>query len=232
MRCLTPIEHQLLRLAEPAAEALGLRIVRVRIQGAKRVRVQIMAERRLDGLMGIEDCARLSRDLSAVFDVEDPIRGEYVLEVSSPGIDRPLTAFEDFVRWQGFEARIAIHAMVDGRKRFSGVLGVPVGDRIVIHSSDGIDYVFDFADIQEARLVLTERLIAEDLRRAAEAARPDMDQTGADAEGGSKAKPGAPARGARKSGTKAGKSKGRAPKRKAGIGPDAGDPAGTGAGTG
>lgn len=223
MRSLTPIEHQLLRLAEPTAEALGLRIVRVRIQGAKRVRLQIMAERQVDGLMAVEDCARLSRDLSAVFDVEDPIRGEYVLEVSSPGIDRPLTSYEDFTRWAGHEARLEIRAMIDGRKRFSGMLGVPAGGKVGILTADGMEHVFDFGEVQEARLVLTERLIAEDLRLLPEAA-----AQGADPEVAIRpaiTKPAGPkaARGTGKTGTKSGKTKGRAPKRKAGIGPDAAD---------
>jgi ribosome maturation factor RimP len=117
--------------------------------------------------MEVEDCAKLSRALSAVLDVEDPIEQEYSLEVSSPGIDRPLTRLEDFARWQGYQARLETAGMIDGRKRFKGVLAGVDGTQVLIETDapdiDGaIGLEFDW--LADARLVLTDELIAESLR--------------------------------------------------------------------
>lgn len=166
MRAQSPIESQILHLIEPAAQALAMRIVRVRIQGAKYVRLQIMAERMADGQMVIEDCVNLSRAISAVLDVEDPIASEYNLEVSSPGIDRPLVILSDFERWIGYEAKIETKNLHDGRRRFSGILRAVEGQAVHIEAADNIVYVIDFDAIGEARLILTDRLITEDLRRS------------------------------------------------------------------
>ena len=131
--------------------------------GGKRKTLQIMAERP-DGGMDIEDCARLSRELSDFLEREDPIEGEYVLEVSSPGIDRPLTRLTDFARWAGHDAKIELAAPdAEGRKRFRGLLLGLDGNDVVIEV-DGARRTFPFGGIAEAKLVLTEKLIQEDLR--------------------------------------------------------------------
>jgi ribosome maturation factor RimP len=131
--------------------------------GGKRKTLQIMAERP-DGGMDIEDCARLSRELSDFLERQDPIQGEFVLEVSSPGIDRPLTRLTDFARWAGHDAKIELVAPdAEGRKRFRGLLlGLDGND--VVMEVDGARRTFPFGGIAEAKLVLTEKLIQEDLR--------------------------------------------------------------------
>ncbi len=122
-----------------------------------------MAERP-DGSMNVDDCASLSRALSEFLDAQDPIEGEYVLEVSSPGIDRPLTRITDFARWSGHEARLELVAPdATGRKRFKGMLLGLDGNNVVF-DVEGERLSFAFRAIAEAKLVLTDRLIAEDLR--------------------------------------------------------------------
>jgi ribosome maturation factor RimP len=131
--------------------------------GGKRKTLQVMAER-ADGHMNVEDCARLSRALSDFLERDAPIEGEYVLEVSSPGIDRPLTRLVDFARWAGHEAKIELVAPdPGGRKRFKGMLLGLDGNDVVIEI-DGERFAFPFGSIAEAKLVLTDRLIQEDLR--------------------------------------------------------------------
>src|SRR5258707_9372763 len=113
----------LLELLDPVAEAAGYAIVRLRLMGGEHARrLQIMAERPSDGEMNVEDCARLSRAISEVMDAADPISGEYVLEVSSPGVDRPLTRLADFATYEGHQARLELDRLAEGRKRFKGVL--------------------------------------------------------------------------------------------------------------
>jgi ribosome maturation factor RimP len=147
----------------PAVEAAGYRLVRLRLLGGKRKTLQVMAERP-DGGMDIEDCARLSRELSDFLEREDPIEGEFVLEVSSPGIDRPLTRLTDFARWAGHEAKIELKAPdVEGRKRFMGQL-LGLDDNNIVIEVSGMRRSFPFASVAEAKLVLTDRLIQEDLR--------------------------------------------------------------------
>jgi ribosome maturation factor RimP len=144
-------------------EAAGYRLVRLRLLGTKRKTLQIMAER-ADGLMDVEDCARLSRALSEFLDAEDPIEGEYDLEVSSPGIDRPLTRVTDYARWAGHEAKLELVAPDDsGRKRFKGLLLGLDGNDVVLEQG-GTRISFPFRSIAEAKLVLTDKLIAEDLK--------------------------------------------------------------------
>ena len=154
-------------LIEPASDELGYRLVRVRLSGLRRKRLQIMAERVSDGQMVVEDCAKLSRRISALLDEHDPIPEEFDLEVSSPGIDRPLMRLEDFQRFVGHDAKLETLATIDGRKRFKGaIVGVEGGNvRMKLPDSE-IEVVLPFAGLADARLVLTDRLIAEDLRRA------------------------------------------------------------------
>jgi ribosome maturation factor RimP len=154
-------------LVEPVCEDAGFRLVRVKISGRDGCTVQIMAERH-DGTMTVEDCADLSRALSALLDVEDPVRGAYNLEISSPGIDRPLVSPADFARWAGHEAKLETLQMIDGRKRFRGQIeGVENG--AVILAVEAVDggtqhLRLSFDDISEARLVLTDALIAAALK--------------------------------------------------------------------
>ncbi len=166
MRATNPVEESVITLIEPTASGLGYRIVRVRVSGNRRKRLQIMAERVSDGEMGIDDCSRLSRALSPVFDLEDPIPGgEYDLEISSPGIDRPLMRIEDFERFAGHEAKIETAAMVDGRRRWKGVIKSVQGDDITFTGDHG-EATLKFSALSDARLVLTDKLIEEDLKRA------------------------------------------------------------------
>lgn len=162
----TPIISQLSHLQpiiEPAVEAAGYRLVRLRLMAGKTKTLQIMAERP-DGTMNVEDCARLSRALSEFLETEDPIEGEYNLEISSPGIDRPLTRQSDFARWFGHEARIGlVNPDASGRKKFKGLLlGLDGND--VLLEADGQRFKFPFRAIAEAKLVLTDKLIQEDLK--------------------------------------------------------------------
>jgi len=146
--------------------AQGYRLVRLRLMGGKRKTLQILAERP-DGQMDVEDCARLSRALSEVLEAADPISEEYVLEVSSPGIDRPLTAPEDFTRFAGHEARVELTRGLDGRRRFKGLLIGLEGNDVVMDATDLNEtrrVRFPFSDVAEAKLVLTDRLIQESLK--------------------------------------------------------------------
>jgi ribosome maturation factor RimP len=150
-------------IIEPAVEAAGYRLVRLRLMGGKTKTLQIMAERP-DGTMNVNDCARLSRALSEFFEAEDAIEGDYHLEVSSPGIDRPLTRQSDFARWSGHEAKIELNAPDEaGRRRFKGLLlGLDGND--VLMDVEGARLKFPFRSLTEAKLVLTDKLIAEDLK--------------------------------------------------------------------
>lgn len=146
----------------PVVEAAGFTLVRLRLMGGKRKVLQVMAER-ADGSMSVDDCATLSRALSDYIEAEDPIEGDFLLEVSSPGIDRPLTRLTDFSRWQGHEAKIELGAPLNGRKRFKGVLMGLDGNQVLFETG-GETLTLPFAAIAEARLILTDRLIEEDMR--------------------------------------------------------------------
>ena len=156
-------------LAEPVLAGLGYRLVRVRISGSAGCTVQIMAERP-DGTMAIEDCEAASRALSPVLDVADPIEGAYQLEISSPGIDRPLVRHSDFDRYAGHVAQVEMTVPVDGRRRFRGQLLGTEGDSVRIRrgdaTPDGVDDLLRIDDMMEAKLVLTDALISESLRRS------------------------------------------------------------------
>lgn len=151
-------------LIAPTVEDLGFEIVRVLLVGSKRPRLQIMAERKDGSGIDVEDCAEISRAVSAVLDVEDPIRAAFTLEVSSPGIDRPLTRPKDYATWAGFDAKVELGAGIDGRKRFTGrLLGLEDGagdDVIVMETEAGERVALPFDDVQRAKLLLTDELIA------------------------------------------------------------------------
>jgi ribosome maturation factor RimP len=149
-------------ILEPAIEAAGFRLVRLRLMGGKTKTLQIMAERP-DGTMSVEDCATLSHALLDFIEREEPLEGDYELEVSSPGIDRPLTRLMDFARYAGHEAKVELLAPMDGRKRFRGKLLGLDGTDVAIETQ-GARVSFPFKTVQEAKLVLTDALIAEDLK--------------------------------------------------------------------
>lgn len=156
-------------LAEPVVEDLGFRLVRVRVTGAEGCTVQIMAERP-DGTLTIDDCEALSRALSPVLDVADPVDRAYRLEISSPGMDRPLVRKSDFERYIGHLAKIEMSVAAEGRKRFRGVLTGVEGEAACLRRDDAkagenADVLLPIEDMSEARLVLTDALIAEALRR-------------------------------------------------------------------
>jgi ribosome maturation factor RimP len=156
------IDKRLAAIVQPTIEGLGFELVRLRLMSGRRMVLQIMAERP-DGGIEVDDCAAISRAVSAVLDVEDPISGEYVLEVSSPGIDRPLTRLKDFETWAGYEAKLETTELIDGRRRFKGVLqGVEDGEVLIEIAEDTV-IGLDFAMLADAKLVLTDALIAESL---------------------------------------------------------------------
>jgi ribosome maturation factor RimP len=165
----TGLAAQLAGLVEPVLEDLGFRLVRVTISGRNGTTVQVMAER-LDGTITVEECAEISRNLSPLLDAHDPLPGHYALEVSSPGIDRPMARVSDFETWAGYEAKIELKQPLSGRKRFRGLLaGVENGEvRIEVElDQPGRQLVgLPVALIAEARLVLTDALIRESLRRS------------------------------------------------------------------
>ena len=159
-----PIDQRLAAIIQPSLEGMGFELVRLRLMAGKKVTLQIMAEKP-DGTMEVEDCAELSRNVSAILDVEDPISGEYTLEVSSPGIDRPLTRLTDFDRWEGYEAKLETDELIDGRKRFKGILCGTDGTEVLIEIAEGtIGLEFDW--LADAKLVMTDELVAESLRRS------------------------------------------------------------------
>jgi len=162
-------------IAEPVIEQLGYRLVRVRVSSTEGCTVQIMAERP-DGSMSVEDCETVSRALSPVFDVNEPIDRAYRLEVSSPGIDRPLVRKSDFDRYAGHLAKIEMEMPVNGRKRFRGLLGGTEGDVTRLHRDDAsegeeADVLLPINEMSEAKLVLTDELVTEALRREKSAKR-------------------------------------------------------------
>jgi ribosome maturation factor RimP len=161
MRGKTAEDLGLLELLDPVAEAAGYAIVRLRLMGGEHARrLQVMAERPSDGDMNVEDCARLSRAISEIMDAADPIAGEYTLEVSSPGVDRPLTRLADFEAYRGYEARLELDRLAEGRKRFKGMLaGVDEGQVAVDLEGEAETALIPFSWIVEAKLVLTDRLM-------------------------------------------------------------------------
>jgi len=147
------------RLIAPSLSAAGYEIVRVAFLGGPGGALQIMIERNDRRALSVDECADVSRTVSALLDVEDVISGPYTLEVSSPGIDRPLTRPADFERFAGFEAKLETRAPVDGRKRFRGRLIGLDGDRVRIATSEG-ESLLPLNELQRAKLVLTDELIA------------------------------------------------------------------------
>ena len=177
------LEARIARMVEPVVVDLGYRLVRVKLSALNGMTLQIMAEK-TDGTMSVDDCEILSRDLSPLLDVEDPIDREYHLEVSSPGMERPLVRLSDFDRWSGHKVKVELAGPIDGRRRFKGTLagreGAAVKLALDMTSKNGRGEIVSLpiADIDEARLVLTDALIRETLRKEKLKAR---DQNHADA---------------------------------------------------
>jgi ribosome maturation factor RimP len=148
------------RWIEPEVKRLGYDLVRVMMIGGKTdPTLQVMAERADTRQLDIADCERISHRLSEILDLADPIDGSYRLEVSSPGIDRPLTRLKDFADWSGHEARITLGHPRGERRQFTGILQGLQGEAVRLHAKDGQDYELPFADIASAKLVLTDKLI-------------------------------------------------------------------------
>ena len=159
----------------PVMEDMGFELVRVRLMGGKSKTLQIMAERP-DGGIEVDECADISTAVSAVLDVEDPITDAYALEVSSPGIDRPLTRLKHFEEYEGYDAKLETSELIGGRKRFKGVLAGVEDDEVLINVEEGtIGLKFDW--LSEAKLILTDELIKDMLKARKDAGLLDNTET-------------------------------------------------------
>ncbi len=168
------IDRRLAEIIQPVIEDMGFELVRVRLMGKQYTTVQVMAERASGGIE-VNECAEISTALGAVLDVEDPIEDEYTLEVSSPGIDRPLTRLKDFDNWQGYEAKIETAELIDGQRRFKGMLAGVENDEVLINIDQGtVGLKFDW--LTDAKLVLSDELIREMLRQRKAAGTLNEDQ--------------------------------------------------------
>ncbi|MCF6444574.1 ribosome maturation factor RimP [Nereida sp. MMG025] len=168
------IDRRLAEIITPVIEDMGFELVRVRLMSGKQTTLQIMAQKP-DGTIEVDECARISTEVSATLDVEDPILDAYALEVSSPGIDRPLTRLKDFDLWQGHEAKIETTEMIDGRRRFKGELAGVEDEEVLITIEEGtIGLKFDW--LSDAKLVLTDELIREVLKGRKDAGQIDETQ--------------------------------------------------------
>ena len=174
----TTLDQRLAKIVTPVIEGLGFELVRLRLMAGKTRTLQIMADRP-DGGIEVADCAAISTAVSAALDVEDPLDDAYTLEVSSPGIDRPLTRLKDFAVWEGYEARLETTELIDGRRRFRGELAGVEGDEVLIEieeNGEPITIGLQFDWLSEAKLVLTDELIAEMLRARKESGAFDESQ--------------------------------------------------------
>jgi ribosome maturation factor RimP len=161
------IDRRMAEIISPVIEDMGYELVRIRLMSGKTTILQIMADKP-DGGIEVDDCAEISNAISATLDVEDPILDAYTLEVSSPGIDRPLTRLKDFDMFEGYEAKLETTELVGGRRRFKGVLAGVEGEEVLINIEDQGDEVtigLQFDWLSDAKLVLTDDLIKEMLRQ-------------------------------------------------------------------
>jgi len=159
MIALTEQEHRLLDIIRPVAERLGMEVVRLRVSGGRRPHLQVMAEKAGGAPTDVEDCARLSRAMGPALEEADPISEAYILEVSTPGIDRPLTRPGDFGRWIGHAVRIELARPIDGRRRFTGTIVSEGEDGVHIEINDETELVAGVHEMSRATLVLTDELI-------------------------------------------------------------------------
>ena len=172
------IDRRLAEIISPVIEDMGYELVRIRLMSGKSTTLQIMADKP-DGGIEVDDCADISNAVSAVMDVEDPILDAYTLEVSSPGIDRPLTRLKDFEMFEGYEAKLETAEMIDGRRRFKGELAGVEGEDVLINIENHGETVtigLNFDWLSDAKLVLTDDLITEMLRQRKEAGLLNEDQ--------------------------------------------------------
>ena len=171
-----PLEETIIALISPALDEAGFELIRVRLTGARTKTLQIMAERP-DGTMSAENCATVSRAISPILEENDPIEGKYTLEVSSPGIDRPLTREKDFINWEGYEARLELDRMIEGRKNFKGVLaGFEDGNVAFDIAGEEDTALFPRDWIVNAKLMMTDELIRESLKNATRQDEEDQQQ--------------------------------------------------------
>jgi ribosome maturation factor RimP len=167
----TGMDKRLMEILDPVIGDMGFELVRIRLMGGQTPTLQIMAERPGGGIE-VDDCAEISTAVSAVLDVEDPITDAYTLEVSSPGIDRPLTRLKDFDSYEGYEAKLETTEMIDGRKRFRGTLAGIDGDEVLLNVDEGtLGLKFDW--LADAKLVMTDELVRMMLKARKAAATPD-----------------------------------------------------------
>lgn len=152
-------EKRILTLIDPQASGLGMEIVRVRIMGGKRPLLQIMTEKAGGAPTDVEDCARLSRAMSEVLDADDPITDRYTLEVSTPGIDRPLTRAQDFARWAGQAAKLELIRPLDNRRKFKGVITGEENGIVTLQLDDETELKAEIDEMAKASLILTDKLI-------------------------------------------------------------------------
>ena len=172
------IDRRLAKIITPVIEDLGYELVRIRLMSGKTTTLQIMAEKP-EGGIEVDDCAAISTAVSAIMDVEDPILDAYTLEVSSPGIDRPLTRLKDFDMWVGYEAKIETTELIDGRRRFKGAISGTEGDEVLIQIEDQGEEVvigLKFEWLEDAKLILTDDLIRDVLRARKDAGQVDEAQ--------------------------------------------------------
>ena len=168
------IDRRIAEIVTPVIEDMGYEVVRIRLMSGKETTLQIMAQKP-DGAIEVDDCAQISTAVSATLDVEDPILDAYTLEVSSPGIDRPLTRLKDFDQWAGHEAKLETDELIDGRRRFKGELAGTEGDEVLIEIEEGtIGLKFEW--LSDAKLVLTDELIRDVLRSRKDAGQIDETQ--------------------------------------------------------
>ncbi len=163
----TAMDRRLADIVAPVIEGMGFELVRIRLMGGNTRTLQIMADKP-EGGIEVDDCGEISIAVSAILDVEDPVEENYILEVSSPGIDRPLTRLKDFEMWKGWEARIETSELVDGRRRFKGTLGGVEGEEVLIQIEEAGEPVvigLQFDWLADAKLILTNELIAEMLKQ-------------------------------------------------------------------
>lgn len=160
------MDRRITEIITPMIEDMGFEVVRVRLMTGKESTLQIMAQKP-DGTIEVDECAEISNAVSALLDVEDPILDAYTLEVSSPGIDRPLTRLKDFDQWDGFEAKIETEQLIDGRRRFKGMLRGTEGNEVLIEIEEHGEPVtigLEFDWLTDAKLVLTDELIRDVLK--------------------------------------------------------------------
>ncbi len=170
----TAIDRRLAEIIQPVIEGMGFELVRVRLMGNKYSTLQVMAERP-EGGIEVDECAQISTALGATLDVEDPIEEEYTLEVSSPGIDRPLTRLKDFANWEGYETKIETTELIDGQRRFKGELAGVEGSEVLVNIEQGtVGLKFEW--LSDAKLVLSDELIREMLRQRKAAGIVDEDK--------------------------------------------------------